>query len=138
MSFTQSEIDYLGSQRLGRLATVAPNGSPQVNPVGFRYNAELGTIDIGGHNLSASKKFRNVAAGSRVAFVVDDLESVQPWKVRGVEVRGDAEALTGQEPHMRGFSGEIIRIHPRRIISWGLGEHVTERQARNVPAGASG
>jgi pyridoxamine 5'-phosphate oxidase family protein len=138
MSFTQAELNYLTSQRLGRLATVTPNGSPQVNPVGFRYNAELGTIDIGGHNLGVSKKFRNVAAGStHVAFVVDDLASVNPWHVRGVEIRGDAEALTGQQPYLPGFSGELIRIHPRRIISWGLEGHFAERQARNVPASAS-
>lgn len=120
MTLTEQEIEYLASQRLGRIATVAPDGQPQVSPTSFHYNAELGTVDVGGGNMGSTKKFRNVAAGSKAALVVDDLASVNPWVVRGVEVRGDAEALTGQEPYMRGFSGEIIRIHPRRIISWGL------------------
>ncbi|HEV2779628.1 MAG TPA: PPOX class F420-dependent oxidoreductase [Actinophytocola sp.] len=140
MSFTQAELDYLGSQVLGRLATVAPDGTPQVSPTGFRYNAELGTIDIGGHNMARSKKFRNVAAGSRAAFVVDDIESTKPWKVRGVEVRGDAEALTGATAPagLPGTPGEIIRIHPRRIVSWGLGESEPYRvNARSVASSRS-
>ncbi|MPZ85856.1 MAG: PPOX class F420-dependent oxidoreductase [Actinophytocola sp.] len=120
MALTEAEISYLSTQPLGRLATVAPDGSPQVNPVGFRYDPELGVIDIGGHALAASKKFRNVAAGSRASIVVDDIVSRQPWQVRGVEIRGDAEALDGQDPLRPGFSAEIIRIHPRRVISWGV------------------
>jgi hypothetical protein len=39
--FTQAEIEYLQSQRLGRLATAGPDGRPHVVPVGFRYNPEL-------------------------------------------------------------------------------------------------
>lgn len=113
-------IAYLESQRLGRLATVDPAGAPQNNPVGFRYNAGLGTIDIGGLNMGASRKFRNLAGNPQVAFVVDDLASVQPWRVRCVEIRGRAEALRDQD-YGPGFSAEIIRIHPVRVISFGLG-----------------
>ena len=56
-----------------------------------------------------------------VAFVVDDIASVDPWVVRGVEIRGTAEALTDVDPPRPTMSREIIRITPRRIISWGLG-----------------
>jgi pyridoxamine 5'-phosphate oxidase family protein len=112
-------VAYLGSQRLGRLATVDPKGAPQNSPVGFRYNPELGTIDIGGLNMGASRKFRNLASNPKVAIVVDDLASVQPWRVRCVEIRGHAEALTGQD-HQPGMSAEIIRVHPDRVISFGL------------------
>jgi pyridoxamine 5'-phosphate oxidase family protein len=137
MAFTQAELDYLGSQLLGRLATVAPDGAPQASPTGFRYNAELGTIDIGGHALAQSKKYRNIAAGSRAAFVVDDIVSTDPWQVRGVEIRGVAEALTGQEPLMPGFSKELIRIHPRRIISWGIEDpNYHSNYSRRVAAGS--
>jgi pyridoxamine 5'-phosphate oxidase family protein len=122
MPFTQAELDYMSTQQLGRLATVRPDGMPQVNPTAFFYDAERGTIDIGGFGMGQSRKFRNVEASGRAAFVIDDIKSVNPWVVRGVEIRGTAEALTGQEPPMPGMSGEIIRIHPRRIISWGLGE----------------
>ncbi len=119
-TLTPEQIDYLGTQALGRLATVNPSGAPQNSPVGFTYNAELGTIDIGGHNLGASKKFRNLATNDRVAFVVDDIASTSPWRVRMVEIRGTAEALSDQEPAMKGFSGELIRIHPERVITFGL------------------
>ena len=120
MSFTDAELGYLKSQRLGRLATVSPDGSPQNNPVGFRYNADTGTIDIGGLKMGGTRKFRNVQDNGRVAFVVDDVASVDPWRVRGVEIRGRAEALVDQTPAEPYLSREIIRIHPRRILSWGL------------------
>ncbi|MGQ0837508.1 PPOX class F420-dependent oxidoreductase [Actinokineospora sp.] len=120
MTFSQSELDYLATQPLGRLATVTPDGTVQVRPVGFFVNADLGTVDIGGHAMARTQKFRNVAAGSTVALVVDDLASVDPWTVRGVEIRGTAQALTGQRPPMPGFSAELIRITPLRVISWGL------------------
>src|SRR5262245_48966236 len=100
MTFTPAELGYLASQHLGRLATVAPDGQVQNNPVGFFVDAGTGTITIGGHALGASRKFRNVRAGSTVAFVVDDLASIDPWSPRGIEIRGTAVALTDQEPPM--------------------------------------
>ncbi|MEV4315194.1 PPOX class F420-dependent oxidoreductase [Actinocrispum sp. NPDC049592] len=113
MALSDVEIGYLAGQRLGRLATVQPNGTLQASPVGFRYNADLGTVDIRGYNMAASRKYRNVAANGRAAFVVDDIASVQPWRVRCVEIRGTAEAI--DDP-----AGAIIRIHPDRVISFGL------------------
>ena len=65
MTFTDAETAYLASQRLGRLATIGPDGSPQVKPVGFRYNPGLGTIDVTGFNMAASHKFRNVGGVCR-------------------------------------------------------------------------
>ena len=119
-SLSAEVIAYLQSQRPGRLATVDGDGAPQNNPVGFRYNAELGTIDIGGRNMGASRKFRNLAGNPKVAFVVDDIASVQPWRVRCVEIRGRAEALRDQAGQSPGFSAEIIRVYPERVISFGL------------------
>src|SRR6516165_7056912 len=92
-NFTAEEIAYLQSQRLGRLATVGPDGQPHVVPVGFRYNAELDTIDIGGHDFAKRKKYRDVQYNPRVAFVVDDLASTSPWRPRMIEIRGTAEVL---------------------------------------------
>jgi pyridoxamine 5'-phosphate oxidase family protein len=129
-TFTDTELGYLASQTLGRLATVDANGAPQNNPVTFRYNAGLGTIDIGGHAMGASRKFRNVRANDRVAFVVDDIASFRPWRVRCVEIRGRAEALSDKEPPRPGFSREIIRIHPDRIISFGLDQATASEPGR--------
>ncbi|MBT2234879.1 PPOX class F420-dependent oxidoreductase [Nonomuraea sp. NEAU-A123] len=121
MTFTQEELDYLATQQLGRLATISPEGQVQNSPVGFFVDAEAGAITIGGHNLGKSKKYRNIAAGSTVAFVVDELASTDPWVVRGIEIRGTAQALADQQPPFPGFSAELIRITPNKIISWGLG-----------------
>lgn len=54
--FTPAELTYLSEQRLGRLATLDAAGAPHVVPVSFRYNAELGTIDIGGHKHGPQQK----------------------------------------------------------------------------------
>ncbi len=118
--FNPLERDYLRTQRLGRLATVAATGQPQNNPVGFFVKDELGVIDIGGRAMGQTKKFRNVQRNPLVSLVIDDLASVNPWQVRGIEIRGHAEALTDWDPPIPGFSREAIRIHPERVISWGL------------------
>jgi pyridoxamine 5'-phosphate oxidase family protein len=120
-AFTPAEIKYLQSQRLGRIATVGSDGRPHVVPVGFRYNPEFDTVDIGGHDFAKRKKFRDVQRNSHVAFVVDDVASVTPWRVRGIEIRGEAEILgTGGQSVMPGFDPEMFRIRPGRVISWGL------------------
>ena len=130
--FTDAELEYLRSQRLGRLATLAPSGTLQNSPVGFHVDTEAGVIEIWGRDLGNSKKFQNVAANGAVAFVVDDIASVNPWVVRGFEVRGVAEALIDQEPPSSYMSREVIRIHPRRIISWGLGTDGQQGSRRSV------
>ncbi len=132
--FTSTEIGYLQSQRLGRLATVGPEGQPHVVPVSFRYNSELDTIDIGGHGFAGRKKFRDVRRNPAVAFVVDDVASVDPWMPRAIEMRGAAEVLeTGGEEIMPGFDPEMFRIRPRRIVSWGLEGDSFTANARSVP-----
>jgi pyridoxamine 5'-phosphate oxidase family protein len=132
-AFTASEIAYLQSQRLGRLATVGPDGQPHVVPVAFRYNSELDTIDIGGHGFARRKKFRDVQHDPRVAFVVDDVASVTPWKARGIEIRGRAEVLTeGGQTVQPGFDPEMFRLRPRRVVSWGLDGRPLGENARSV------
>jgi pyridoxamine 5'-phosphate oxidase family protein len=111
--FTEAERHYLaGGRQLGRIATVGADGTPHVVPIGWIYNAARDTIDIGGHELERTKKFRDVARTGRVAIVVDDLESTDPWRPRGIEVRGRGEAIAVPTP--------LIRIHPERIVSWGI------------------
>ncbi|WP_330185201.1 PPOX class F420-dependent oxidoreductase [Nocardia sp. NBC_01503] len=119
-TLTPAQIEYLAGQRLGRLATIRPDGSPQNNPVGFRYNAALGTIDIAGHSMGASQKFRNLSKEDRIAFVVDDVPSVDPWTVRCLEIRGTAQALRDVETYIPGGTPELIRITPERIIAFGI------------------
>jgi pyridoxamine 5'-phosphate oxidase family protein len=116
---TAAEAEYLNSQRLGRIATIGPDGAPQARPVGFMYNSELSTIDIGGRNMVASRKYRNLLADPRTSFIVDDLASISPWTPRGIEIRGRAELLP--DAILRpGFPPGLIRIHTDRVFSWGL------------------
>src|ERR1051326_8442201 len=129
--FTPEEIAYLQSQRLGRLATVSQDGEPHVVPVGFRYNPEQDTIDIGGHNLGETKKYRDALRYGRVAFVVDDV--VPPWKPRMLEVRGAVEGLSeGGKAIIESFSPEVLRITPTRIISFGLNSDVVQPREGRV------
>jgi pyridoxamine 5'-phosphate oxidase family protein len=138
MTFTDAELEYLATQRLGRLATAQPDGTLQVSPVGFRWNPDTGTIDIAGYRMSASRKYRNAADNGRVAFVVDDVASIQPWRVRCLEIRGRAEAVPAPPGTEPGTDGALIRIHPRRIISFGLEQadvppHQLVPSRRDVP-----
>lgn len=120
--FTEAELRYLsGGSQLGRIATVGADGTPHVVPVAWIYNAARDTIDVGGYELEQSKKFRDIARSGRAAIVIDDLESTDPWRPRGIEIRGDAEAIALPTP--------LIRIHPKRIVSWGLDGR---RSARTV------
>ncbi len=129
--FTPKEIEYLNSQRLGRLATVNEKGDPHVVPVGFRYNAEQDTIDIGGLNIAPTKKYREAVRHGRVAFVVDDV--LPPWQPRGIEVRGRAQGLPeGGKEIMKDFSPEMLRITPTHIVSWGIDGDAFHRSSRKV------
>ena len=120
--FTVDELDYLHRERrLARIATVGKDGTPHVVPVGWTHNIEHDTIDVTGRDVHQTKKFRDVLRTGRAAVVIDDIASVNPFRPRAIEVRGHAEAIT--EPRA------LIRIHPERIISWGISP---TRQARTV------
>jgi pyridoxamine 5'-phosphate oxidase family protein len=121
-AFTEEELRYLlGERRLARLATVGKDGTPHVAPVGFSYNAGLGTIDIGGHDMANTKKYRDVRRTGRAAVVIDDV--LPPWRPREIEVCGRAEAIEEPRP--------LIRIRPERIVSWGISDR-HERSTRSV------
>ena len=125
--FTDQERKYLVSGvRLGRLATVGADRAPHVVPTSFRYNEIHDTLDIGGHDFATRKKYRDVLRNPKVAFVVDEIVSINPWGVRGIEVRGTAEVLDrGGKELGPGFAPEMFRITPKRIVSWGLGEQMS-------------
>jgi pyridoxamine 5'-phosphate oxidase family protein len=119
--FSDTERKYLERQRLGRLATVGPDGMPHVVPTNFRYNPQHDTIDIGGHGFATRKKYRDALRHPQVAFVVDDLDSGSPWRVRGIEIRGEVRVLdSGGTELGAGFDPQMFRITPKRITSWGL------------------
>lgn len=144
--FTDAEIGYLQKGPLqgllGRLATVGPDGSPHVMPLGVWYDPEAEALVVGGAagtNMAASKKFRDARRNPAVAVVVDDIAAIDPWTPRGIEVRGYAEThLEGGEevgerlgPAMQ-WDPAWIRIRPHRILAWGLDTGSFELTARDV------
>ncbi len=112
-AFTDTQLAFLRTARLlGRLATVGSNGMPHVTPVGWNLGPDEETIQVGGRNFAATKKFRDVTRTHRAAIVIDEVLS--PWRPRGIEIRGRAEAIDAPEPH--------IVIYPERVIAWDLDE----------------
>jgi PPOX class F420-dependent enzyme/OxyR family protein len=103
-------VEFLTSHGQGRLATVGPDGGPQNKPVGYQYNADLTAIDIGGFSMRRSAKYRNVGREPKVSFVIDDAVGEGAEGMRFLEIRGHAEQ-----------AGDLIRIHPRRLVSWNVG-----------------
>ena len=124
--FTETELEYIHSQRLGRLATVNEKSQPQNAPVGFKYNAVLDVIDIGGRMMHETKKFRNVRDHPELSLVIDDV--LPPWQPRGIEIRGTGQAIdSGGKAIFADVGGgagywddAFIRITPTQIISWGI------------------
>jgi pyridoxamine 5'-phosphate oxidase family protein len=123
-AFTPAELDYLRAEpRLARIATVGRDGTPHVVPTGWSYNSDHDTIDVGGHDLVRTKKYKDVARTGRAAVVIDDV--LPPWQPRGVEIRGRAETIDGPKP--------LIRIQPERVVSWGIESEVIGERLSRAP-----
>ena len=77
------------------IATATRQGKPDVSPVAFEFDGTH--FFIGSHSqdiFHSTKKYKNVRDGNKeVALVIDDLESVQPWKPRGMKINGTAEIV---------------------------------------------
>jgi pyridoxamine 5'-phosphate oxidase family protein len=135
MSFSDQEVAYLRSQRLARLATVAPDGQPDVVPVGFEFDERY--LYVGGLDPARTRKFRNVQAGNtKVALVVDDLASVRPWSPRYLRIYGTAELV--ERPGQFG-PGPYLRIappSPGASTSTGTRSPMTTRSSRSAPSTA--
>jgi pyridoxamine 5'-phosphate oxidase family protein len=135
--FSQKEKEYLGSQGLARIATASPSSSlsssegfiqPDVVPVGFDFDGKY--FYVSGMNLLKSTKYKNVQKNPRVALVVDDLKSVNPWEPRGIRIYGSADTVTRQDGYMKQTdhpSVTYIRIKPLKKWSWGVDTPVFQR-----------
>ncbi|GEM30273.1 PPOX class F420-dependent oxidoreductase [Nocardia neocaledoniensis NBRC 108232] len=128
MPFTPAELEFLHEAQIGRLCTISAAGRPQIRPVGVHLAADGDGIEIVGHALAGTQKWRNVLGNPEVAFIVDTVTSLEPPRARGLEIRGTARAFPGAGTTEGGLSGDIIHIRPRRIISWGIdGDRVAGR-----------
>jgi pyridoxamine 5'-phosphate oxidase family protein len=119
MTFTQAELAFLRKQPIGRLCTVGPGGKPQVRPVNLHLGPDEATIEVVGPILAQTQKWRNAVRHPQVSFIVDQVVA-QPRNVQGIEIRGTATTLPRERPASDGFSGDVLRITPRRIVAWGL------------------
>jgi pyridoxamine 5'-phosphate oxidase family protein len=137
--FTQKEIEYLKSQRLARIATAAAStqqeGSvqPDVVPVGFDFDGQY--LYVGGMNLLKSTKYRNVLENDKIAIVVDDLKSIDPWDPRGIRIYGTADVVTRQGGYMESTNHpnpHYIRVTPKKKWSLGIEEPVFVQGKFNV------
>ncbi|TMC98068.1 MAG: hypothetical protein E6I58_09470 [Chloroflexi bacterium] len=100
LEFTSAELDFLRTQRIGRLATVGPSGWPHVVPVMYSFD-ESGAFEFDVDGV----KLRNLTAEPRAAMVVDAM-----GPKRGVAVQGRAELIGPERARLAGV----------RKFSWGL------------------
>jgi pyridoxamine 5'-phosphate oxidase family protein len=136
--FSEMESHYLKSQRLARIATVGSSEEkgaiqPDVVVVGFDFDGEY--FYVGGMNLVKSTKYKNVQKNNKVAIIIDDLKTADPWDPRGVRICGTADIVTRQGGYMdrTGHSNDqYIRITPYKKWSWGIEEPVFVEGKFNV------
>ena len=145
--FSQKEVEYIKSQRLARIATAAQSIAsskeeqqgedrsiqPDVVPVGFDFDGEY--FYVGGMNILKSTKYKNVLKNNKVAIIIDDLKSVDPWDPRGIRIYGTADVVTRQGGYMEGTdhpNSSYIRVKPDKKWSWGIEEPVFAEGRFNV------
>ncbi len=129
--FSQKEVDYLRSQYLARLATANSKGQPDVVPVGFEFDGTYFWIGSNSQDIFLrTMKYRNVKNGNKnVALVIDDLESVKPWKPRSIKIYGTAEVV---DHDGRMGQGKYLMITPRISWSMGINEQLPDYQKSEV------
>src|SRR4051794_24719333 len=115
-NLTPAHVEYLASQRLGRLATAGPDAKPRKDPPAPHHSQARGGSLQEGRGWS-----RDLQANPWAALCVDDLVSVDPWRARFLEIRGRAEAIPTGGAHLGpGFGEAFIRIHPEKVNSFGI------------------
>jgi pyridoxamine 5'-phosphate oxidase family protein len=127
--FSKKEIEYLKSQRILRIATAVGSSErsvqPDVVPVGFDFDGQY--FYVGGINILKSRKYKNVLKNNKVALVIDDLKTIDPWDPRGIRIYGTADIVTRQSGYMEQTphpQADYIRIKPEKKWSWGIHEPV--------------
>jgi pyridoxamine 5'-phosphate oxidase family protein len=115
MPFTAEEIAYLRSQPIARVATVSADGQPDVVPLAFEFDGTHFWVGGIGAAVAGTRKFLNIRAGNhKVALVIDDMVSFEPFIARSMRIYGLAE-----EPIERvGMVGPGIYMRITPTISW--------------------
>src|SRR5260370_13749377 len=88
--FSQQEQAYLQTQVLARLATVEPDGQPDVDVAGFEFDGAR--FYIGGHQLETTRKYKNIVAGKhQVSLIIHHLQTREAWAPRAIKIHGIAK-----------------------------------------------
>ena len=126
--------NYLTEQRLGRLATITPDGLPHIVAVGF-VNDET---NLYFSTFTKTKKVKNIIKDSNIAFIIDDSGGSTGW--RYVTIEGYGHLITEQDEFnkvrellcdkypaylsdewaIKRESHTLIRIEPRKILTANL------------------
>jgi PPOX class probable F420-dependent enzyme len=133
-----AQTEFVGAQRVGRLATADERGNPHLVPVCFAVtdDALYITIDEKPKRATAQplKRLRNITTNPSVAFIVDRYD--EDWTRLGwVMLRGRAEILSDGPEHDRAQTllreryaqyramhlaeFPVIAIRIERTTSWG-------------------
>jgi pyridoxamine 5'-phosphate oxidase family protein len=119
MSLTDEEIAYLRSQPIARVATLSDDGQPDVVPLAFEFDGTFFWVGGSGPSVAGTRKFRNVRAGNqKVALVIDDMVSFDPFIARCIRIYGDAEQPVEREGMVG--PGVYMRITPTISWSWNM------------------
>ena len=124
--FSPREVEYIATQRLARMATVAVDGQPDVAPVGFRFDGT--DFFVGGRALRRTLKYKNVKTAPLVALALDDFTTGERLSPRGLKIHGHGEVVERPE------GGEWIRITPKRSWSWGIEEPTFQGDDYVIPS----
>lgn len=128
MAFTDEEAAFLDANAntgTGSIATVSPDGQPDVVAVSYEFDGTY--LYIGGLNQLTSRKYRNVVAGnSNVAFFLEERNEATPFLLKWMRIYGTADIVErkGRFDSVETYGAEnrdsskYIRITPS--ISWGF------------------
>jgi PPOX class probable F420-dependent enzyme len=87
-----SHLDLLASTALANVATIGPDGAPQVNPVWFDWDGT--NLRFG--QITTRQKVRNLQRDSRIAVAIIDLAN----PTRYLEIRGVARLMPDPEAEL--------------------------------------
>ena len=104
-----SEVYFLDSRRVGRLATVSLNGTPQVTPVCYAVMNSSLYIRAG----KGTQKAKNITHSPKVALVIDDYD--EDWsRMKGMMIVGTASVLDGGDEYRRARDALVAKYSQYR------------------------
>ena len=137
MLFTASELEFLRSQRIARLATVDASGRPHIVPICFALDGDVvySAIDEKPKrgDYARMRRLRNIAANPHVQVLFDVYDD--DWsRLRYVQLRGMARVIGAGDEHVRAIalfrgryaqyarmaleSRPVIAIDVERVVGW--------------------